>query len=63
MSGKWERVRDVGAFLSEGGTKRVREHAFTKMIISWPYCVHCGLVLLKNEATRRAAAQKCVTYE
>jgi hypothetical protein len=63
MSAKWERVRDVGAFLNEQGVKRTREHAFTKTILHWPYCAYCGLLLLKNEATRRAAAQKCVTYE
>lgn len=64
MSGReWHRVHDVRAFLAEKGVKRVREHAFTRQILSWPYCAHCGLMLLKNEATRKAAREKCITYE
>lgn len=63
MSTTWERVRDVGAWLSDRGTKRVRDHAFTRSILNWPYCAHCGLMLLKNDATRRAARAKCVVYE
>jgi hypothetical protein len=63
VSVEWERVRDVGAWLAERGTKRTREHAFTRKILAWPYCAHCGLMLLKNEPTRRAARAKCVVYE
>lgn len=63
MAGEMTRVLDVGAFLADRGTRRVREHAFTKRIVSWSYCAHCGLVALKNEATRREMSRKCVTYE
>ena len=60
---KWTPVLDVKAFLAEQGVKRVGEHAFTKKICHWSYCANCGLVLLRNELTRRAAKAKCVTYE
>lgn len=38
-------------------------HAFTRRILSWPYCARCGLMLLKNDASRRAAKQQCVALE
>lgn len=46
-------------FLNRKGTRRREAHSFTKRILHWPYCAHCGLVLLKNEATRRAAKALC----
>lgn len=57
------RVRDVRAFLADRGTRRVRDHAWTSRVLSWPVCAHCGLVALKNDATRKAMASPCVTYE
>lgn len=44
---------------------RVRRgsHAMTKKILNWPYCAHCGLVALKNEASRRKLKEPCVTVE
>lgn len=38
-------------------------HNFKPMILSWPYCANCGLVLLKNEATRKAVKQPCIQLE
>lgn len=32
-------------------------------LLSYPYCARCGLVCLKNEATRRAMLAQCVWYE
>lgn len=61
--GDWHRVQNVGEFLADKGTKRVREHALTKRILNWSYCAHCGLVALKNDATRKALREKCITYE
>jgi hypothetical protein len=56
------RVVDVAAFLRGG--RRVRgRHAFTRRVLHWPYCQHCGMVLLKNEASRRAAGAVCVRIE
>lgn len=60
----WRQVNDVRAFLTEKGSKRVREHDFNKRRVAhWPYCAQCGLVMLKNDVSRRAANAKCVTYE
>lgn len=41
------------------------QHAFTGRIrrMPWPYCAHCGLLLLKNDSTRAAARQPCVSVE
>ena len=30
---------------------------------SWPYCQRCGIVALKNEATRKVLRAECVTLE
>ena len=48
---------------TDKGTKRIRDHAFTARVLSWPYCLHCGLVRLKNAATAQEARKKCVVYE
>lgn len=40
----------------------MKAHDFTGRVckkIPWPYCRGCGLLLLKNEATRRAARKPC----
>lgn len=65
MSGHgWHRVVDVRAFLSEKGNKRVRDHhTLTKQAVGRAYCAHCGLMNLKNDATRKALRQKCISYE
>ncbi len=34
-------------------------HAFTPRICAWAYCRHCGLVALRNDATRRATNRRC----
>lgn len=40
-----------------------RAHAFVRFPkgsrMSWQYCKFCGLITLKNEATRRAIADGC----
>lgn len=38
-------------------------HAFTRRILHWAYCSKCGLVLLKNDVSRRAAKQQCEWME
>lgn len=63
MSQGWHKVADVKAFLQTRGTKRVRPHDFSARILHWLYCKHCGLMLLKNEPTRRSAAKLCVVEE
>lgn len=59
---KWHRVENVAEFLSRG-RKIKGEHAFTERALHWPYCRHCGLVALKNDASRRAAKEACVRLE
>lgn len=59
----WKKVENVKEFLSRKGRKRTQEHAFTKRVLHWPYCAGCGLMLLKNELTRKAANSKCVVYD
>jgi hypothetical protein len=59
---KWVRVTDVRAFLSSGRVVK-GVHSFTKRILHWPYCAHCGLVLLRNDTTRRAAKAACIQLE
>lgn len=53
----------VRAFMAERGTVVKGPHRFTKKVCHWPYCARCGLVLLKNEVTRKAARALCVTEE
>lgn len=31
--------------------------------LPWPVCIRCGLLLLKNEASQRAAKQSCRGHE
>ena len=50
-------------FLADRGIRRAGPHRMTKRIFHWPYCARCGLVALKNDATRRALRAQCVTYE
>lgn len=52
-------VKDVGAFLAVTGNVRTGVHNFSRKILHWPYCLNCGLVLIKNDVTRRAAKAAC----
>jgi hypothetical protein len=55
---------DVREFLARKGAKRVQEHAFKlRKRIPWPICAHCGLLALRNDRTRKAMREKCVSYE
>ncbi len=39
-------------------------HAMQKLKrLSWPYCTRCGILALKNEATRKVLRAECVTLE
>lgn len=38
-------------------------HQMTKRVLNWPYCSRCGLVALRNDATRIALKAQCVTEE
>lgn len=55
---------EVREFLSRKGQRREGTHAFKQhKRIPWPMCRHCGLLALRNEATRRAMRAKCITWE
>lgn len=62
MAKQWVKVENVAEFL-RAGTVRRGVHAFTKRILHWPYCAHCGLVLLRNETTARLARAACIQLE
>lgn len=36
-----------------------KTHSPTKFVVGYPYCAKCGLVYLKNEATRKAIRSSC----
>lgn len=63
MSGQWHRVVDVRAFLAEEGVRSVGVHAFNRKVLHYQACSRCGLLPLKNDATRRAMREPCVVYE
>jgi hypothetical protein len=48
--------------------KRTGPHVMTgkfgkKSRLSYTYCVHCGIISLRNDATRRALKRACVWEE
>jgi hypothetical protein len=46
-------------WLRATGARRSGPHRFTGRILHWAYCSRCGLVLLKNDVSRKAAAKFC----
>jgi hypothetical protein len=36
-----------------------RPHRMTERVLNWSYCAACGLVAMRNEASRRALASAC----
>lgn len=64
MASEWTVVKDVRAFLAQRGSRNVGVHQWKPLKrMPWPRCSRCGLLRLKNEATRRAANAPCVTEE
>ena len=63
MAAKWTTLtgEDKKALLHGGRLVRTK-HVFKNSVLHWPYCDGCGLLLLKNEASRAAAKKACV-YE
>jgi hypothetical protein len=59
------RVADVRGFMAQRGQRNVGAHNFTGRVsrCPWPYCTRCGLLLLRNEVTARAAKAACVVEE
>lgn len=46
-----------------GGRVHLTAHHMAGRVLHWPYCLTCGLVALKNDATRAALRAPCVTIE
>ena len=66
MSAKqeWHRVSDVGAFLASRGQRNVGVHQMRSLKrLPWPCCSRCGLLALRNDATRKALRAVCVVEE
>lgn len=58
--GTWHTV-DTREFLARRGRIERGHHSpGTLKRVAWPVCTRCGLVYLKNEATRRAIKAACV---
>lgn len=34
-------------------------HSFNRRVLNWKYCAYCGLIALRNEATRKAIRLGC----
>jgi hypothetical protein len=64
MSKNWTTLspEETGEFLRSKGRLRRGGHSMTKRLMHWPVCAACGLVGLKNKATKKAM-KVCVTYE
>jgi hypothetical protein len=60
---EWRKVKDVARFLADKGQRRTGPHAMTGRVLNWAHCSRCGLLALKNDATRRALKEPCVWYE
>lgn len=41
----------------------MKPHSFTRKIVSFWYCARCGLILLNNDATRRAKNRGCYSED
>lgn len=61
---RWTRVEDVKGFLASKGQRSVGVHQMRHAKrISWPLCSRCGLLALRNDATRKALREPCVIEE
>jgi hypothetical protein len=64
MAREWKAVKDVKAFLAEKGKRSVGVHRFEHLKrIHWAVCCRCGLVALRNAATRKAMKAACEVWE
>ncbi|HEY0712278.1 MAG TPA: hypothetical protein VGF45_06375 [Polyangia bacterium] len=64
MSERWNRVADVRAFLASQGRRSVGVHQMKNVKrMPWPLCTRCGLLALRNDASRKALREQCVVEE
>lgn len=47
----------------EKTTKRRGPHAMTGRVLNWSFCARCGLIALKNDASRVALKRDCEWLE
>lgn len=62
MSGRYATLSptEAAALLAKRGTQRVGPHNMSRRILHWLYCANCGLLALKNVATRAALRRPCI---
>lgn len=61
---RWERVTNIRAFMDSRGQRSVGVHQMRSVKrLPWPYCSRCGLLALRNDATRKAMREACVVEE
>jgi hypothetical protein len=46
-------------WLHATGVTRRGPHQFNRKVAHWPYCGRCGLMMLKNEVSRKACKAQC----
>ena len=44
------------------GVTGIRPHEMTAKVLHWPRCKHCGLVALRNDATRAKLREGCYVW-
>jgi len=61
MATKYKRLtsKEASTLLNAVDTEPKKPHAFNRQILHWPYCGRCGLMALKNKATRKAMKKPC----
>jgi hypothetical protein len=65
MADEWRKLSDVEKrdFMSRRGVRKTGEHRMTRKVLHWRACTRCGLMNLRNDATRKALAKPCVWEE
>lgn len=46
--------------IAKRGAVRNGPHKLTARVLHWAYCTQCGLLALRNDATRAALRRPCV---
>jgi len=57
------KAQDYAARLKSKKLFKTVPHQFTRKVFNWLSCTGCGLVTLKNEATRKRMQESCVSME
>ena len=57
------KAQDYQARIANQKRFKTVPHQFTRKVFNWLSCTGCGLVTLKNEATRKRMQESCVSME